>query len=183
MASSSNIPVETRTKILHMGWQMETENPKFKNKMNMNELARRAGVSKNTAKLWWRRRDEFLASGELKHQPRSGRPLHNSFNTPEKLEKALDVLEDLREGEHSPDAAKKLRCCRKTLYNHTNPQGLFKVPPKSDINANKPSTKRKRMDFASHNLTPTGKLKKKLKKSATMDHKMVSVIFVALERT
>jgi hypothetical protein len=49
----------------------------------------------------------------------------------------------------------------------------WKVTPLQHINANCPRIKRKRLDFAQHNLTPTGRLSKRLKISTTIDHKHV----------
>ena len=86
-----------------------------------------------------------MNNGVLKPRPKSGRPPHKSFNTPSKVQKALALMEDLPEGKHLQDAAKKLKCHPNTIRNHTAPLGLWKTPPKHDINANAREIKRKRL--------------------------------------
>ena len=86
--AGANVHGGVRAKVCKIGWDMEKENAKYKSKMNFSELARRANVSSPTAKLWWSRRDELLTTGNLKHKPRSGRPPHTRFQTPQKAKKS-----------------------------------------------------------------------------------------------
>lgn len=121
--SRSNVDGGVRAKICQIGWQMELENPKYKNKMNITQLAKRANVSPPTARLWWNRRDELLGTGSLLQKPRTGRPPHSSFSTPQKTRKSLEIVENLPEGKHLDDAAKKLKCCKRTVQRHAKKSG------------------------------------------------------------
>ena len=117
MASpKSNIEANVRAAILQVGFKMCGENAKYERKMNYAELARRAGVSPKTSKLWWDRRGEFCENGVLCHRERSGRPVHRSFDSPKKVEKALDMCEDLPEGHHQFDVAEKLDCTPRCVF-------------------------------------------------------------------
>lgn len=102
---------------------------------------------------------------------RSGRPKHRAFDTKEKVDQAIDLCEDLPDGLGKVDAAKKLGCCEKTLYNNTHKEVNWRVTPLQDRNANDPKVKRKRKAFAVDNLTPTGRLSKKIRTATTIDHK------------
>ena len=96
---------------MSIGYQLVGENPKYGEKMNFAKLARKVeGISPHTAKTWWNRRGEFEDSASLQHRPRSGRPKHKNFDSPQKIEKALEMCEDLKEGQHQFDAAAKLKC-------------------------------------------------------------------------
>lgn len=88
-------------------------------KMNFSELARRvgAGVSSHTTKFWWSRREELEETGSLHHKPRSGRP--SFFSSPDEIDEAIEICENLEAGYHQRDAARQIGCSVSTLYRHT----------------------------------------------------------------
>ena len=141
--------------------------------MNFAELGRRCEVDKNTATLWWNRRDEFEKTAVLLHKPRMGRPVHKSFNTPQKLQKAFDICEDLPQATQS-------RCSQEVeMFCQHSPQ-IHETRRILDLSATSRcqrsiSQNQEEASRIKDNLTKTGRRSKRLKNATMIDNKQVYI--------
>ena len=114
----------------------------------------------------------FQENGQLRRKPGSGRSKHASFSTHEKQLESLEVVEDLKGGEHLCDAAQHLHCSERTIQRYAKKNGCkFRVSPKQDVNARQPVIKKKRLAFAERHLRSRGRLSNTLANATTLDHK------------
>lgn len=171
-----NTKADVRMRIFKEGWAMEARGEK----VVFSTLAKNAGVSRRTASRWWERREEFSETGVTQHIPRSGRPKHHSFADEKSVEMALDLCENLKEGEHVKDACQKLQCSRRTLLNHTHQELNWRLPPYSEA-GHSSLVNQKRVNFAREQLTRGGSWKARYRRAAHIDHKKFT--FFGLNRS
>ncbi len=138
-------------------------------------VARKLGHTRRVVQRWWDRRHLPEATAEKNR----GRPVHKSFATDTAIDAAVAECEDLEPGEHASEAAAKLCCTTRTLYNHTHSLMNWLYPPRQHVRADTPVTRQKRKDFADGALTKNTdpkrrRLKKKFKNATWLDHKIVT---------
>ena len=83
-------------------------------KPNISGVAKDLGHSRSVVLKWWNRRHQLDAAGlpQSVHAGNSGRKVHKAFATKKKVDAAIELREELKPGEHAPDASKKLGCHR-----------------------------------------------------------------------
>ena len=84
----------------------------------------------------------------------------------------MDVLEDLKEGEHKRHGAEKLGCCEKTIYNHTKGKMNWRSAPFIE-DGHDEKVDAMREDWAFEVLTENGELKDESECAAHIDLKKI----------
>ena len=122
-------------------------------------------------KTWWDRRYDFYETASINHRKRSGRPQHKSFTTRNKKDGVVDYCLGLPMGYHQKDVCDYFEIgCTKTLRKYTNKDISWVYSPKEHWNDDL-DVKRKRINYANWCLTPSGKLRKKVRNATFIDHK------------
>lgn len=171
----ANLTPDAKMRIFVEGWKYEAELAICgKGMFSYAELGRRAGVHHTTAKLWWRREEEFRSTGILPDRPRTGRPRAPSLRTDEQVEALMDEMEDAPEGTHLDYFAKKHEVSERTIQRRVQGKGLWRIRPGIDPAFND-KTQDKRLQYCDAVLTPTGRLKRKFQTATWVDNKQVHV--------
>jgi len=142
-------------------------------KVTARALSRECGIPQRTCCRTWARRKELEEKGVIQRRKGQGRKRSAAFATPAAKRRAIEVMEDLKVGEHLPDAAVKLKCSVSTVQRHTKGAVTWKVSPLQDQRGHTPVVEAKRRTFASKQLTPTQKLRKAMGNATHLDHKQV----------
>lgn len=136
-------------------------------------LSSRLNIPLSTCQRSWGRRNELSEVGVIKRRKGQGRKRSAAFSTPEAKRRSIEVMEDLKMGEHLPEAAKKLQCSVRTLQRNTQGQVTWRNPPLQDALGNTPVVHAKRLAFAKTQLTPEMKLRSSMANATHLDHKQV----------
>ena len=170
----SNLSQKQVAETLKIGFILEGDprNPKI---VSIRKLHRMTGSSRKCCQLWWSRRDEFIATGSIKRKPypSPNRKTHSSFNTASKINDAIKICEDLKDGHHQKHAANQLNCSISTLYRHTTKRVTWRIPPRRNVGFDN-KLKKKRTAYSKYLLNKNGRLKSKYKNPTFIDHTMVS---------
>ena len=83
-------------KIVLEGLKMQAQCEITKEKFSVAKLSKKLGVSFETTRRWWARREEFKSTGQLSRKKGSGRKKLEPFK-PENIDETLEFLEDLPE--------------------------------------------------------------------------------------
>lgn len=156
-------------RIVLRGFKMIDEKEIF----SVRELARVTGESRKVCRLAWSRREQIAKQGGILRKPGSGRPVTKAFSTKARKRKSIEILEDLKLGEHRPHGAKKLKCSVSTVYRQTHFDIKWRKSPDVDFRGDSKRVRGVRYEFALRCLTPGGKLKMFLYNATFIDHKQV----------
>lgn len=199
--TGTNIKPETRSLILETGFKLEAlkhksglkrtwrHNPRstkvkytdIRNDIGANHTEPHNGLLNcRVVKRWWDRRGEFRATATLLHGFRSGRPIHEAINTPEKLQAVVDFCLGLKIGEHQPRVLAEFDMSITTLRKYTKNLISWVFPPKQHVNDNA-EVQQKRVDYANWATTKRWQPTQRVRNATYLDHKMVS--WLGLNRT
>ena len=180
MASKANLSGGQAANIVKQGYILAAQNLRDINgeineNINISQLARICDTTRHTAGRWWGRRKEFEQTGVLQHKHRSGRPKHEAFANEEKVQEAVEWMEQQPLGTSQAEMAIHFGCHPNTLRNHTIALLGWYTRPFSQVH-NKEKVAGQRVEFGEEITTnrpviQDRKLKRKDAMATTIDHK------------
>jgi len=185
--NTANIKPETRSLIYRIGMEIferkQRQTGRASKKVKISDIIKEIGsdhtephnnlLCRAVVKRWWGRGSEFESTAALVHQPRSGRPPHSAFDTPEKVDTVIQYCLDLLPGEHQKDVLEQFDINSvNTLYKYTSPRLSWVYPPRMHVNDNA-AVEHTRLNFAHWATTAKGNPIMKVRNATFVDHKMV----------